>query len=239
VEEEAAVPNGVNWGNKFSVLLSDFLLARAFELCSGLDQRASGRIMESFESAYAGHLRQHDRAWDTSLGRDEYLRQLRRKYAPLFVLPCTLGALLAEAPGAVPALARYGRALSLSYAITEDVRLLTDPGEVTNSAMGTDYARGLLSLPVIEALASGRAPAQRIRDMYRARSMDLAVLRQAVLECGVLAKVQATAARHAARARREAEALEQDVGTRLLARLAVFSVERSIRPDQRPFPPLD
>jgi hypothetical protein len=229
VEEEVTTPGGVNWGNKFSVLLSDFLLARAFEFCSGLGKAASSQITQSFESAHVGHLEQMSSAWDIELRGKELLTQLQRKYAPLFILPCTLAAALVQANGAVPALVRYGRALSLSYALAEDVILLTDPHGVTNSAFGTDYASGLVSLPIIEALKAKGAAAARIRDMYRSRAIDVGELRKAVLSSGVLEKVQRTADHHANVAEREIEKLKSTIGTRFLGRLARFSAERSLR----------
>ena len=229
VEEETTIREGVNWGNKFSVLLSDFLLARAFEFCSELDKAASSQITQSFESAHIGHFEQMNRAWDIKLRGKDHLAQLQRKYAPLFILPCTLAAALARANDAMPALARYGSALSLSYALAEDVILLTDPGEVTNSAFGTDYASGLVSLPVIEALKTKGTAAARIRHMYRSRIIDLEDLREAVLSSGVLEKVQRTADHYANVAEREIEELKSTIGTRFLGRIARFSAERSHR----------
>ncbi|MBR0696734.1 geranylgeranyl reductase family protein [Bradyrhizobium lablabi] len=224
IEEEPAIRNGVNWGNKFSVLLSDFLLSRAFEFCSELGRNASSQIMISFESAYAGSIDQQNDAWNIGLGRRKHLAQLRRKYAPLFVLPCTLAASVAHVSKMAPTLARYGGALGLSYVLTEDLQQLTDPGHVASSVLGTDYASGVLSLPVIEALKTKTTGAKRIRDMYLSRAIDIEELRKAIFDCGVLESVREMARGYAGRAEREMEMITKTTGTTFLARLPRHSM---------------
>ena len=223
IEEEKRLRAGVNWGNKFSVLLSDFLLAKAFELSSALGQEASAMILGSFEHSHAGLVDEQRLAWDPTIGAEEYLETMQRKLAPLFVLPCTLAALLVQGSQAAPALARYGSALSLAYALTEDVLLLSDPGRSTEMLLGTDYARGCLSLPVIEALQTDTSAATRIRNIYRSGTMKFEPLRRAILACGVMYQAEQTAQAFADEAESALKAVPDTPGTRLLKRLAVFS----------------
>jgi len=89
--------------------------------------------------------------------------------------------------------------------------------------LGTDYARGCLSLPVIEALQTDTSAATRIRNIYRSGTMKFEPLRRAILACGVMYQAEQTAQAFADEAESALKAVPDTPGTRLLKRLAVFS----------------
>ncbi|YCK38038.1 polyprenyl synthetase family protein [Actinomadura sp. ATCC 39365] len=112
--------SGLPWGNRFSVLVADFFLARAFDFAA----KAGGAVTADFSRALAAACQARARELRAGeLGLPEYAEMLEGKLAIAFELPCRLGARLSGAPPAtVTALAAYGRHLGVSFALIDDLR---------------------------------------------------------------------------------------------------------------------
>ena len=89
--------------------------------------------------------------------------------------------------------------------------------------LGTDYARGCLSLPVIESLQTDTSAATRIRNIDRSGTMKFEPLRRAIRACAVMYQAEQTAQAFADDGESAFDAVPDTPGTRLLKRLAVFS----------------
>src|SRR4029077_4096161 len=91
------------------------------------------------------------------LSRTEYLNVLRMKTGELFALSCDLGAYLSEA--AAPqrnALRHYGLAIGTAYQVYDDCLDVFGSEAVAGKSLGTDLAKGKLTLPILLLLE--RAP---------------------------------------------------------------------------------
>src|SRR5690606_30110581 len=111
------------WDNKSSVLVGDYLFARAFQL---MVEPGSLRVLEILSNASAtiaeGEVLQLTAAQDLRTDEGTYLKVVRGKTAALFSAATEAGAVLAKADDAeVEALFTYGDALGTAFQIADDL----------------------------------------------------------------------------------------------------------------------
>ncbi len=195
------------WDNKSSVLVGDYLFARAFQL---MVETGSLRVLDILSNAAAviaeGEVLQLSAAANIATTEETYLRIVRGKTAALFSAASEVGAVIAGAQEEhVAALHAYGDALGVSFQITDD---LLDYGGVSATLgknTGDDFRERKLTLPVIRALddASPEETAfwRRVLESGRQEEGDLAEARAIMLRRGALDSTRATALDYAAIAR--------------------------------------
>ena len=87
------------WGNSITVLVGDYLLARALSISAGTGRlRVVQVLAELTENMSQGEVHQLMRKGDVKLTEDEYLVVIRRKTAVLFKAACQVSAIIADAP---------------------------------------------------------------------------------------------------------------------------------------------
>jgi len=148
------------WDNKSSVLVGDYLFARAFQL---MVEPGSLRVLDILSSAAAtiaeGEVLQLSAARDLRTDEDVYLQVVRGKTAALFSAATEVGGVLAGADDAqVRALFEYGDALGIAFQIADDLMDYQGTTGATGKNVGDDFRERKLTLPVIKAVA--RASAQ-------------------------------------------------------------------------------
>lgn len=142
------------WDNKSSVLVGDYLFARAFQL---MVEPGHLRVLEILSNAAAtiaeGEVLQLTAAQDLRTTEDIYLQVVRGKTAALFSAATEAGAEIAGAPAdQVAALFAYGDALGIAFQIVDD--LLDYWGTAaTGKNIGDDFRERKLTLPLIKAVA--------------------------------------------------------------------------------------
>ena len=142
------------WDNETSVLLGDYLFARAMCLASSLDDSFACRVIsQSARNMCEGELTQIHSRGNYGLSEADYLRIIAGKTATLMSSCCRLGAHYAGAePAACEALAQYGHDLGVAFQIADDVLdLVGDEGAVGKS-LGTDLLKQKATLPLIRLL---------------------------------------------------------------------------------------
>lgn len=113
----------VQWGNRFSVLVADFLLARSYEFAAMGGSQVVADFAEALTAACEGRARELRVIPGRPVDLAEHVDVLSGKLATAFELPCRLGARLGGASRpTVDALAAYGRHLGVSYALAEELR---------------------------------------------------------------------------------------------------------------------
>lgn len=144
------------WGGASSVLVGDFLFARAFELMVETGSLRALDILARASSVIAeGEVLQLTRAHDLNLGQDTYIEIIRCKTAELFAAAAESGAVSAKADDAQAAALRdYGVSLGLAFQLVDDA---LDYGGLTGALgknAGDDFREGKATLPLL--LAIGR-----------------------------------------------------------------------------------
>lgn len=222
------------WDNKSSVLVGDYLFARAFQL---MIEPGSLRVLDILANASAviaeGEVLQLTVATNIDTPEETYIQVVRGKTAALFAAACEVGGVIAGVPEEqVQALRAYGDALGIAFQITDD---LLDYGGLSTALgknTGDDFRERKITLPVIRALGAANAEERAFwartigRGEQTPDDLDeaLAIFRRH----GALESTGETARAYAGRAR-EALALLPDHPIRQqLDALAEFVVSRAI-----------
>ena len=159
VMDEANVRRGrptlaATWGNEISVLLGDCLFAHALKLAASFPTTEICRsVAAATNTVCSGEILQTQRRRNFELSRAEYFKVLQMKTGELFALSCDLGAFLSGA-GAVQrsALRQYGLAIGTAYQVYDDCLDLFGSEAAAGKSLGTDLAKGKLTLPLLVAL---------------------------------------------------------------------------------------
>jgi octaprenyl-diphosphate synthase len=147
------------FGNKASVLVGDFLFARAFQL---MVTDGSLKVLEILSAAAAtiaeGEVLQLATQNDLSTPEERYLDVVRGKTAALFAAACEIGAVVADRPEAEAAALRdYGTNLGIAFQLVDDALDYAADQAVLGKTVGDDFREGKITLPVLAAYAAGDA----------------------------------------------------------------------------------
>lgn len=147
------------WGNDQAVLLGDCLFAHALKLAAGFPTTEVCRAVASAtKNVCSGEILQTQRRLQVNLTQRDYLQMLSMKTGELFALSCDLGAFLSgvrDEPR--EALRDYGMALGTAYQLYDDCLDLFGSERSAGKSLGTDLAKGKLTLPLILGLARSSA----------------------------------------------------------------------------------
>jgi octaprenyl-diphosphate synthase len=143
------------WDNQSSVLVGDYLFARAFQL---MVEPGNLRVLEILSNAAAtiaeGEVLQLSAARDLKTDEGVYLKVVRGKTAALFSAATEAGGVLAgAAPAQIQALFDYGDALGIAFQIVDDLLDYSGDSQQTGKNIGDDFRERKLTLPVIKAVA--------------------------------------------------------------------------------------
>ena len=144
------------WGNKASILVGDFLFARAFNLLvetNSLD--ILNRLATASTIIAEGEVRQLAAMATRDLPTEEYLAIVEAKTGALFEAAAETGALSAGGDAHAPALATYGKNLGLAFQIIDDALDYGGTTSVIGKLVGDDFREGKITLPVIIARRRG------------------------------------------------------------------------------------
>lgn len=143
------------WGPALSVLLGDSLFAYALELATSFEDSTVARLIaRASRDVCCGEILQTQRRFDFNLTLDEYFRVIEMKTAALFASATELGALINKQPAAiVSAMREYGLKLGTAYQIYDDCLDLVGDEKIVGKTLGTDLAKGKLTLPLLYLMA--------------------------------------------------------------------------------------
>lgn len=151
-----ATANAV-WGNKPSVLVGDFLFARAFQL---MVEDGSIQVLKILSDASAviaeGEVAQLITANDTDTTEAAYMEVISAKTATLFAAAAELGAVVAARSDAEAAnLRSYGENLGIVFQLVDDVLDYNARAADLGKNVGDDFKDGKITLPVVLAFERG------------------------------------------------------------------------------------
>jgi len=147
------------WGNAITVLVGDYLLARALSISAATGRLRVIQILAKLtENMSQGEVHQLMRKGDISLTEDEYMEIIRHKTAVLFEAACRVSAIIADAPRQKEkALAEYGYNLGIAFQMADDLFDYTLQTSAFGKEVGADLREGKLTLPVIYALKQAQS----------------------------------------------------------------------------------
>ncbi len=145
------------FGNKASVLVGDFLFARAFQLMvSDGSLKVLGILSQAAATIAEGEVLQLVTQNDLSTDEEQYLAVIRGKTAALFTAACQVGAVVAERPAdEEQALADYGSNLGMAFQLVDDALDYAADQAKLGKTVGDDFREGKVTLPVLAAYHAG------------------------------------------------------------------------------------
>ena len=220
------------WGNETSILFGDYLFAKAFILCSRLNNHEANRILgRTAQDMCEGELSQIGTKYDVTIDESRYLKIIELKTARLFSTACRLGSVGWETDRAqVESLAAYGLNFGIAFQIVDDVLDLAGEEAEVGKSLGTDLSKGKLTLPVIRLLRS--LPDRKRREMQDliASTDDAPGKRDAVLgmvrDSGILDGCLDVARDYLAAARASLDPFADSPDAAPLRELAGFALHR-------------
>ncbi|MEL6478846.1 MAG: polyprenyl synthetase family protein [Pseudomonadota bacterium] len=143
--------------NLSSVLVGDYLFARAFQL---MVETGSIRVLGILSNAAAviaeGEVLQLSTAHDLSTDLARYEQVIRGKTAALFSAATEVGGVIAgESEARVQALSAFGDGLGMAFQLADDLLDYGGSSAALGKNTGDDFREGKVTLPIIIAIQRG------------------------------------------------------------------------------------
>ncbi len=222
------------WGNNASVLVGDFLFARAFQLMTEDGSLEVLRILSSASATISeGEVLQLVTQNDLSTTEAQYLEVIEGKTAALFAAATRIGAVVAGRPAQeAEALDAYGRNLGIAFQLVDDALDYAAEQAALGKTVGDDFREGKITLPVLVAFHAGDAAEQEFwRRTMEAREQadaDLAQAQALIARHGGIAETIRRAERYGAAALAALEAFPDNPFRRAMADVVDFCIRRGV-----------
>ncbi len=191
------------WGAPASVLVGDFLFARAFELMVDAGSMSALEILARASRVISeGEVLQLTRSHDLDLSQEVYIEIIKAKTAELFAAAAEAGAVSAGASAdQCRAMRNFGQDLGLAFQLIDDALDYSGDAKTLGKNPGDDFREGKVTLPLLLAMAR-TASSERdfwVRTIDRREQADSDLERAVVLmrETRALDDTLALAARYA------------------------------------------
>lgn len=161
------------WGNHSSVLIGDYLFAKAFSLVANKVSNQMLKVLtDVICSMCEGEINQNRSTFKADQEEVDYLGRIAQKTADFLAASCELGGLVAELSSSdVKALREYGYSLGMAFQITDDILDVTSSAEELGKPVGNDLRQGIVTLPVIYALKNSPHSAE-LKEIVETKNMS-------------------------------------------------------------------
>lgn len=152
-------------GVEVAVLLGDYIYAKAFHMAVQLpDPTAARWLAETVRVICQGEITQVLHRFDFQWTEPRYFQVIAEKTASLYAAACRLGGHYAGGlEGRLRALEEYGLELGIAFQIIDDCLDLDGDERVVGKSLGTDLAKGKITLPLLYLMQQGPDAADRLR----------------------------------------------------------------------------
>ncbi len=221
------------WGAASSVLVGDFLFARAFELMVETGSMAALGILARASRVIAeGEVMQLTGSHDLNLSEAVYLEIIAAKTAELFAAAAEAGAVAAGvSEREVESLRTYGLKLGLAFQLVDDALDYGGASDALGKDAGDDFREGKVTLPLILAMertgTKETAFWTRTVDRREQTEADFKRARELVIGCGAMQSTLGRAQHYAEEAKSALSRFPASAWRSALNELADFAVSRS------------
>ncbi len=160
------------WTNLISVLMGDYLFAKAFRIMVEAESIELMRaISHATERVAIGELRQIEETGNYDLSEDEYISIIADKTASLFSVSCETGPILKQREMKQrQQFALFGEKIGTAFQIADDLLDYVGNAEQTGKEPGNDVMTGKVTLPLIYSLKkSNKASRQEMLNLLQER----------------------------------------------------------------------
>ncbi len=142
------------WGNHISILIGDYLYAKAMSLAlSDKDHLVMKTVSSVTMEMAKGQVIETLKQRDLGISEEEYYRIIALKTASLFEASCTIGALLGGvSPQQRAQITAFGYHLGLAFQMADDTLDYVAPEVTLGKPVNNDLKEGKVTLPIILAM---------------------------------------------------------------------------------------
>lgn len=225
-------PANLIWGNSASILVGDFLFARAFNLMVETGNMDALGILSNASSVIAeGEVQQLAQLRNLHMSEQDYMDVISAKTAALFAAATEVAPVIAEkSKHERAALRDYGLKLGLAFQLVDDALDYGGFESALGKSVGDDFREGKVTLPVIRAFeaASGEDAEfwKRVIVEHDQSDVDLERAVSLIRKTGALDATLDMARDYAHQSREALNIFEDTEWRRTLQDLADFVVER-------------
>ena len=220
------------WGADVSVLVGDFLFARAIQdLVGDDDQRILSAFADATVAMTEAEVLQLQLLHDLRIAEADYLKIVTGKTAALMSAACRAGALVAAAPETVvEALTAFGLNLGIGFQLVDDALDYVASEDRLGKPVGKDFREGKITYPVIhvmrEAVPADRKRLEWLSNQERPGNDGLALLRELVERYEAVPATMCLVDRYLGDARTQLGCLPESPARQALDRLVDFVRQR-------------
>ncbi|MCU9593701.1 heptaprenyl diphosphate synthase component II [Caldibacillus thermolactis] len=167
------------WDNKISMYTGDFILARALEIITSVEDIIAHQVLShTMVELSIGEIEQIRDKYNFNQSMTNYFRRIKRKTALLIAASCRLGAIAANVPEDLQKkLYQFGYYAGMAFQITDDILDFTSTAEKLGKPVGEDLLQGNITLPVLFAM---KEPALKKKITKVHETMDLSELQNII-----------------------------------------------------------
>lgn len=138
-------------GNRFSVLVGDYLMAKVFDMMILTENSELIRILtRSVMDMTHGEIQQNIIGKNIEIGKSEYLQIIKQKSASLFKMACEMGCIVQKGnPDQKKRLGQLGEAFGIAFQIRDDILDYSGSPKKMGKPTGQDLSGGKITLPLI------------------------------------------------------------------------------------------
>ncbi len=218
-------------GVEVAVLLGDYIYAKAFHMAVQLPDPVCARwLAETVRVICQGEITQILHRFDLAFSEAQYFQVIAEKTASLYAAGCRLGGHYAGGTEMrLRALEEYGLELGIAFQIVDDCLDLEGDERVVGKSLGTDLAKGKITLPLLYLLQRDPSNGARLRQVLGLTEAEaLRRLRAEFPLEHAIAYAMDEAQRRVAKAQASLSALPAGPARAALSQIATFVLSRRL-----------
>ena len=220
------------WDNQSSVLVGDYLFSKSFQLMVETDSLKVLSILADASSTISeGEILQLSAVRNIKTDESAYFKIIEGKTAALFSAATEVGAVISNVERKkADALANFGKALGISFQITDDLLDYVGSYEVLGKNIGDDFKEGKVTLPLIKAISKSSKEEKRFwkevinKGMQKSSDLEHALL--LMRQHNVFDETRSEAIKWSKKARNYLDIFRESKTKVILQELTYFVVER-------------
>jgi len=220
------------WDNQSSVLVGDYLFSKSFQLMVETDSLKVLSILADASSTISeGEILQLSAVRNIKTDESAYFKIIEGKTAALFAAATEVGAVISNVEDKeADALANFGKALGISFQITDDLLDYVGSEEVLGKNIGDDFKEGKVTLPLIKAISRSSKEEKRFweevinKGMQKSSDLEHALL--LMRQHNVFDETRSEAIKWSKKARNYLDIFPESKTKVILQELTSFVVER-------------
>lgn len=220
------------WDNQSSVLVGDYLFSKSFQLMVETDSLKVLSILADASSTISeGEILQLSAVKNIKTDESAYFKIIEGKTAALFAAATEVGAVISNVEDKeADALANFGKALGISFQITDDLLDYVGSEEVLGKNIGDDFKEGKVTLPLIKAISRSSKEEKRFweevinKGMQKSSDLEHALL--LMRQHDVFNETRSEAIKWSKKARNYLDIFPESKTKVILQELTSFVVER-------------